>query len=442
MRSLALSLALALAPFGAQAASVPPIATELAAVPPQRLAERIAEAHAATDAALRARQSVVLRHRALVKERDQAALAVDAEKRALAAGKSSAARVSQMMAVANKSDERVQAAHAEVRAADREVSARGAELLKLYDALLVEKKRELGRLSTNDTRRAPLVVAYQRFAEQRDVMREALRPALVDVPDLARKAPSLDVHAGDDVETLLEKADLARDLEARLVAQADALRRRIQEIESEQGLARDVAGLARTGALFDEADRRLRVPASVTTARGPVRVTLPTFALPSAALGASGGDASVDEEAPGAPPASENSNVPPPAPDPADPTVPPPPSDGVDVPSENDGDFTAGEGIDDSPGVVNDGSRDDAPAALGVGGSSGSTGARAPTEQVFIGGRDGRTTLDTLVATEGMSLDELRVLEKKLRADAARARQQGKTLRETVDAELSGAKKK
>lgn len=441
MRSLVLSLALSLAPLGAQAASVPPIAHELAAVPPQRLAERIAEAHAATDAALRARQAVVQRHRALVKERDQAALAVDAEKRALAAGKSSPARVAQMLSVANTSDERVQAAHADVRAADREVATRGAELLKLYDALLVEKKRELARLSTNDTRRAPLVLAYQRFAGQRDVVREALRPALAEMPALSRAAPSLEVRAGDDVETLLEKADLARDLEARLVAQADALRRRIQEIEAEQGLARDVAGLARTGALFDEADRRLRVPASVTTGRGPVRVTLPTFALPSAPMAA--GDGATDREVGGAPPNSDDEGGAPTV-DTGnpDPNAPPPPSDPVDVPSENDGDFTAGEGVDDAPGVGLDNSRDNAPSALGVGGSSGSTGARGPTEQVFIGGRDGRTTLDTLVATEGMSLDELRTLEKKLRADAVRARQQGKALRQTVDAELNGTQKK
>lgn len=432
MRVLALILSLALASFGATAASVPPLGGELAAVPPKRLAERIAEAHAATDQALKARKAEVSRYQALVKERDQAAAAVDAEKRALAVGKGSNERLSRLLAVAHKSDERVQAAHALVLTVDRDVATRGAVLLRLYDALLVEKKRELERLSVNDTRRAPLVQTYQRFASQRDSVREVLRPALDALPEIGARPVSLDVRAGDDVESMLEKVDLARDLEARLSAQADALRRRIVELESEQGLARDVVGLARTGALFDEADRRLRVPASAVTGTGPVRVTVPSFALPTMAAG--GGE---ERSASEPPPSSSDGNIVVAEPvTPTDPNAPPPPQDSSELPgqAETDDDFTS------TPNVG--GSRDTPTAALGVGGSSGTVNARSPTEQVFIGGRDGRTALDTLVATDGMSLEELRALEKKLRADAVRVGQQGKALRQSVDAELAGQKRK
>jgi hypothetical protein len=116
------------------------------------------------------------------------------------------------------------------------------------------------------------VAGYRDLAAQRDAVRQALLPVLPHDDVKSAEMPSgldLDARPDDDVEALLDKADLARDLEERFLRQAESVRRRIAELEDEQAVARGVSGAVGRSQLFDEEDRRLPVvrsePASGTT---------------------------------------------------------------------------------------------------------------------------------------------------------------------------------
>ncbi|MBI1949646.1 MAG: hypothetical protein HYS27_28425 [Deltaproteobacteria bacterium] len=220
------------------------------------------------DAALKLRkQRLEVMHQAVV-ARDAAAAALAAKKRAHDAAGLQAAQQKTFAL-----DEEVTRARSAFVAAEATVARGGAELLSLYDALLAERRRAVDAAA--GSARGPAVQAYRELAAQRDAVRQALLPVLADTPtNAAAPGADLEPRADDDVETLLEKADLARDLEQRLQRQMEAVRRRISELEEEQAVAKDVAGMVGRSALFDEEDRRLLVVRTETTTRaannGPV----------------------------------------------------------------------------------------------------------------------------------------------------------------------------
>ena len=144
-------------------------------------------------------------------------------------------------------------------ATEADVSTRGAELLRLYDAILTLKRREVEELRKGP-RRNKRVRTYQALVKQRDKVRRSLGPVLRAGQEMNVGADeSVAVHSDDDIETLLEKADLARDLEERFLRRAQAVQRRIREMMEERAVARDVVGMVRDQSLFDEDDMRLYV---------------------------------------------------------------------------------------------------------------------------------------------------------------------------------------
>jgi len=133
-------------------------------------------------------------------------------------------------------------------------------------------------------------------------VRQALLPVLPQSSDAAAELPKgvdLEARPDDDVDTLLEKDDLARDLEQRFLRQAEAVHQRISELEEERAVQKGVSGMVGRSQLFDEEDRRLPV---VKTEAAPApstalsRTSTSTSSAPPAApaTGAFGGNGAVD----------------------------------------------------------------------------------------------------------------------------------------------------
>lgn len=231
---------------------------QVAAAPGRVTGQELKAAQAAVDAALQARKRRYESWQKASRARDAAAADVARRKRAGEAGRGLEDALKHALAL----DEEAARARAALLSSESDVARGGAALLELYDALLVERRRAIEALPARSSARAQAVTSYRQLAAQRDAVRQALLPVLRDDAD-ARLPGELDadleVEPDDDVESLLEKADLARDLEARFLRQAQAVRRRILELEEERSVARDVSDMVGRSQLFDEEDRRLVV---------------------------------------------------------------------------------------------------------------------------------------------------------------------------------------
>ena len=244
-----------------------------AAVPALRLADarpavELKAQQEKTDQALARREKAARRAREAAAARDKAAAAVARLKEQGQRGPALEAALQQALA----KDEAAARARSAVAAADADVANDGARLLRLYDAVLAEKRRAVDAAPA--ARRQDAVDAYRALVAHRDAVRAALAPVLLpsslessDNASFRSSALGVDLAAvsvgvDDDVDALLEKADLARDLEARLLRRADAVRRRIAELKDEASLEGDVAASVARGQLFDEEDRRLSVTRS------------------------------------------------------------------------------------------------------------------------------------------------------------------------------------
>jgi hypothetical protein len=212
-----------------------------------------------TDQALAQRERAAAAARAAARSRDAAASTVTRLKKQRAVGLAvPAAGLEAALQEALARDEAAAQARSAVAAADVVVAREGARLLRLYDAVLAERRRAID--AAPSSRRAELVAPYRALVAQRDAVRKALAPLLAPTLDEEPLAgASLDVGVDDDVEALLEKADLARDLEARLRRRSAAVHRRISELKDEASLEGDVAAAVARGQLFDEEDRRVVV---------------------------------------------------------------------------------------------------------------------------------------------------------------------------------------
>lgn len=313
MRPLCRSLAALLAALLAAApafASQPalPLAGQVAGA--RTSAAELKAAQAAVDASLKVRKQRSDAWQKAARARDAAAQDVAAKKRAGITGAPLEAALKKALAL----DEEAARARSALLSAESDVARGGAELLRLYDAILVEKRRAVEALPAQSAARADAVTTYRQLAAQRDAVRQALLPVLGDAPAAPElpKGVDLEARSDDDVETLLEKADLARDLEARFLRQAEAVRRRIAELEEEQAVAKDVSGMIGRSQLFDEEDRRipvLRTETTTTTTGGNNALSGGTNN--DAARGTTGGNFFGDGAS--APEASDVDSAPPPA---------------------------------------------------------------------------------------------------------------------------------
>jgi hypothetical protein len=369
---LPLVFALAAVPAAAERGLTLPVAS----APARALAAELKAAQAGVDAALKQRRARHTAWQRAVAARDAAAAEVQRQKKAKAATLEVALRRALAL------DEEAAVARSALSAAEAEVARGGAQLLRLYDALLVERRKQIEAMGERAAQRGAAVVAYKELTAQRDAVRLALLPVLDDAGPRGGGA-DLEPRADDDVETLLEKADLARDLEERYLRQAETVRRRILELEDEAAVARDVVGMVGRSQLFDEEDRRLFV----------VR----TEAVPAARS---------------APAAGNNDNR-------GSGTAPPP------------------EFAEADPDTLND----DAPsAAVTPVTSSPALGLSAPVttsvraETAAVPATD--TGIASLLSSPTVSMESLRALEKKLKDDAQRARERSRRLK--VEAEARG----
>ncbi len=232
-----------------------------------------------TDLALAERERAAVAARAAALARDAAASLVTRLKQE---GRGPGLEGALQRALAR--DEAAALARTNVAAADVVVAREGARLLRLYDAVLAERRRAIDAAPPH--RRSELVAPYRALVAQRDAVRSALAPLLAPALDEAPiGGASLDVGVDDDIEALLEKADLARDLEARLRRRSAAVHRRIGELKDEATLEGDVAAAVARGQLFDEEDRRLVVSRvdgrSVSQAIGAPTARAPGGAAPA-----------------------------------------------------------------------------------------------------------------------------------------------------------------
>lgn len=344
-RALALGalLGVAVAPVGratpAGPASALPLTTMAASTSTGPGAAELQAAHGRVDALLRARQ---LRRKAwedATRARDAAAAQVTEAKRQRMRGASLEAALRRTLAL----DEETARARSALLAADAAVAAQGAELLRLYDNVLVGQRRAVETLPPGNAARSRAVTTYRALAAQRDAVRAALAPVLHDrAPAHGAALPAgvdLEARPDDDVEALLEKADLARDLEQRFLRQAEQVRQRIRELEEERALVDDVSGMMGRSQLFDEEDRRMvlfrteavrsPVPASsrsdadasaTETARNSGADSAPAggaVEADDAASPPSAPEAAAGDAAPSAPVSAPTTEAPPAAPPPA-----------------------------------------------------------------------------------------------------------------------------
>ena len=382
---LPLLLVCALAPSASRASPAPVTLPHELTTAQRNITAELKAARQQVDAALRLRKQRLESWQNAVAARDAAAATVAHKKRA---GDAAGLQKAQQQTFAL--DEEATRARSVLAAAEAGVARGGAELLALYDTLLAERRRAVD--GANASARRAAVQTYRDLAAQRDAVRQALLPVLADASASTAAAPAadLDPRADDDVETLLEKADLARDLEQRLNRQMEAVRRRISELEEEQAVAKDVVGMVGRSALFDEEDRRLLVVHTETTKRtvnnGPV-----------AAIGAGDGRTNGDDDAAEAPPSAGFDSDP--EADGVGGGAPPPaaPSSGISFPA---------------PSVVSSTSVLRTEQTLAM-----------PATDVGMQG----------LLSSSTSVSSLKALEKKLAANAAQARDKAKKLR--VEAE-------
>jgi len=140
--------------------------------------------------------------------------------------------------------------------AESRLAHAGATLLTTFTSLLQERRARINHRAGASKKRA--IAAYRALAQKRDEVRQLLAPVLRQEPSVFAAA-NLSVSEADDVEALLEKADLARDMEERFLRKMRVIQKRIHELEIQRDLAVDVADLDREAALFDEGAPRLRV---------------------------------------------------------------------------------------------------------------------------------------------------------------------------------------
>lgn len=248
--------ALALGASGALAHGMWAVPSLVAGASARAVAGDLRTAQAQVDASLKQRKKRFAAWQSAAAARDDAAQKLQAMKRAGA----EPALLEDALARALLLDERAARARSSLLAAEADVAAGGAELLRRYDAVLLERRRAVEALAPTDVDRGGAVLAYRELAAQRDAVRRALLPVLRDGGAAAAVAdPDLEARADDDVEALLAKADLARDLEDRALRQATTIARRVRELEEERAVARDVSGMVGRSQLFDEEDRRLLV---------------------------------------------------------------------------------------------------------------------------------------------------------------------------------------
>lgn len=314
-------------------------------------------------------------------------------------------------------------------AAEGRVSSQGARLLRLYDALLLVYRDAVARAPRGDPARARAVAAYRALAAQRDQVRAALRPARSPSAARQERDPIDDVRAtdADDVESLLEKADLARDLEERFLRRAAAVRQRILELEQDAQLARDVLGHAQTERLFDESDRLL-----ARSSAPAARFGFPRAGQRTALSGGAQADAEaaprapVEEEAAGAADLSAGADGATGAPPPnAPPTDNAAPSAGAAEDPSFDGSADAVEDTSRGGGAPPPAAFTPIEAARA---SSLSTGA------LLGSSRDTDLYIAELMAQGRLTLPQLRALEARLKAEAKRMREQNRRLRGTAKA--------
>lgn len=378
-----------------------------------QLGARLKRGHAETDAALKLRRERFDAWQQAVLARDEAAATVERMKLAGERGD----ELEQALRHALVLDEKANIARSRLMAAEAEVAKRGAELLRVYDAVLTLQRREADALPARDPRRERALSTWQALAQQRDKVRRTLGPVLGEREPIDGGA---DLHVAarpdDDVETLLEKADLARDLEERFLRRAEAVERRIQELVEERAVARDVAGLVQSQSLFDEDDMRLRVVSSDVRG-GP---SLPS-ALPggSGGDGATGGDQLATRGGVSVAEGSRNLDDSAGASD-AVPVGPPPAAPGANE-AEPGADFGAEAGDDSLAG-----------GAIGtLGPDVGGTLSPRAAERAFTP-RTADIDVAALLSSGELTLPELRALQKKLRQRAAEMRAQSQELREQV----------
>jgi hypothetical protein len=371
--ALLLTLASAPAFAGASSGFAADIARALPGAPARAVAGDLKAAQGQVDAALALRKKRFDSWQKAAAARDKAAADVAHRKRAGASKEELEASLRKALQL----DEQAAKARSQVLAAEADVAKGGAELLRLYDALLAERRAVAESLRQNDPSRPAAVSAYKDLVAQRDAVRRALLPVLHEDTAVAGPAVDLQAKPNDDVEALLAKADLARDLEDRAMRQASSLRRRIAELEEEQGVAHSVSDMLNRGALFDEEDRHLPIvsrnlqSAKASNLNGDTHVK-PTDGAPQAdGRGPTLGDTTTDAEAAPAPPACAACAVS--SPEPAAPLT--------------------------------------------------------SAEQAFAGPQTD-SSIASLVSSSSVSLDQLRALEKKLRVDAKRFHEQSTHLRD------------
>ena len=230
--------------------------SEFAASSPRQTQAELKRGHDAINRSLGVRAQRLRHYEQLVAERDEAAQVVQQLKEK--SGQSNSQSLQNALRKALDLDEAVSMKRADLAGAESDLAQKGARLLELYDRALLEKRSEIERFAAQPAKKRRALQTYRLLSEQRDRVRSVLRPVLQNARMApSKQLPALEVGTDDDIETLLEKADLARDLEERFLRQAEAVRKRILEMEAERSLARDVIGLIQNESLFDESDRRL-----------------------------------------------------------------------------------------------------------------------------------------------------------------------------------------
>lgn len=402
-------------PLGEAHASRGPALSALSSVAGQSAAQltgRLRTAHQQTDAALKLRRGRFDAWQTAVEARDAAAAKVERMKVAGQRGPDLEAALRTALVL----DEKTNLARSQLMAAEAEVARSGAELLRVYDAVLTLQRREADALPARDGRRESALAAWQALAQQRDKVRRSLGPVLqqsgaIDVGTDVSVAARPD----DDVETLLEKADLARDLEERFLRRAQAVERRIQELVEERAVARDVAGLVRSQSLFDEDDMRLRVVSSGVRADPSLPSALPGSSRANEVLASPGGVVVADgsRQSPTAGDDVSGGGSPgdqPPA------NLAPPPADTSDA--------DPGFGVETINETAASGERSFLPDV------SGTSLPRAAERAFSPNAAD--VDVAALLASGELTLPELRALQKKLRQRASEMKAQSKELKDRV----------
>lgn len=426
--SLALAVGL-LAGVPAQAQRAPTAALSTIAAQRGQLKAALKQAHGQVNEALKVRGERLRSFEALLVRRERAASRLQ---RLKTEGRTQLV-IDRAMREALVLDEEAQRARAALLAAEANVARQGAALLELFDLVLAQQNRAIRAMSPDDARRRTALAQYQRLAQQRAQVRQLLRPVLDDAADTGSDASLDEVRAAptDDVETLLEKADLARDLEERFRRRAAEVRRRIQQLEQQRSLARTTVGMVQEQELFGERDYR-PVFSGGQAGAGP--------SVPSASNSREGGAllASPQADQAPAPVAQNDGNMGAGEPttdsfsesdgDAVDPGVGPNLGAGVDVPAERNDDAappSTETPVRDDGTVTN--TTDPSPQFSGL-----------PTEQVYLGaGADSDARLRELIASDNLSLADLKRLERKLLIEATAMRKENSRIKKRLKGELS-----